>query len=218
MKSNIKELQEFIISLESYRLPDYKELPDIALYMEQVVSYVSQTINPIVKTSEKEMITPFMINNYVKAKMISAPIEKKYNKDHLGYLIVISLLKSTCSLKDLSSFIALDKMNKVEKQKLYNLTKLIKEEVIKAEAHKVKVKIDTLLKSKTKTSTSELDQALGALALKLYIESETSKLIADEIMKFVGNDVLTSKQLDSFNKVKKKEVKKINKDVKKNKY
>ena len=75
MPDDFKELIKYIKSLDGYKLPEYKDLPQIPLYMEQVVSYVNETLNNIYKNNEN-VITPFMVNNYVKAKMINAPKKK----------------------------------------------------------------------------------------------------------------------------------------------
>ena len=49
-----------------------------------------------VAESDKE-ITASMINNYVKGKVISAPVSKKYNREH------IALIEEVCSLKQVLS-------------------------------------------------------------------------------------------------------------------
>ena len=69
MEDNFANLKDYIKILESYKLPDYKELSTIPLYMEQVVSYIQGVLEPI--ENDKTIITPFMINNYVKAKILN---------------------------------------------------------------------------------------------------------------------------------------------------
>ena len=55
MPDDFKELIKYIKSLDGYKLPEYKDLPQIPLYMEQVVSYVNDTLNN--NTTSEEVIT-----------------------------------------------------------------------------------------------------------------------------------------------------------------
>lgn len=76
-------------------LPVWNELPDIDLYMDQVTSLVNRYLEN--KTKER-MLTPSMVNNYVKMKLMPAPVKKKYGREHLMYLIVICVLKQVMPL------------------------------------------------------------------------------------------------------------------------
>ena len=46
-----------------------------------------------------------MINNYVKQKIVEAPVQKKYNKNNLAYLFVICILKQVYSINDIDRLI-----------------------------------------------------------------------------------------------------------------
>lgn len=50
---------------ENFRLPRYKEIPDIGLYLEQTVSYINNVLS-IIDIS----ITSSMLSNYVKKGML----------------------------------------------------------------------------------------------------------------------------------------------------
>lgn len=95
MEDNFNELKEYIKKLEQFTLPEYNEISNIPLYMEQVIGYIQEVLTPLCKGEEdvSTLITPFMVNNYVKAKIVDAPINKKYNRNHIAYLLAISLLK-----------------------------------------------------------------------------------------------------------------------------
>ena len=49
-----------------------------------------------------------MINNYVKLKIIPAPVKKKYSKIHLAYLIIVCILKQTLSIATIQNIIPFD--------------------------------------------------------------------------------------------------------------
>lgn len=87
------------------RLPRYNELPDIELYMDQVISIIDSIIMVLFPASEEKIITPTMINNYVKQKIVSPPKKKKYSKTHLAYLIVVRILKQVFSIAEICELI-----------------------------------------------------------------------------------------------------------------
>lgn len=90
--------------VEIYQLPRWNELPEISLYLDQVLEYVNEILNPIfieVNTVEP-FLTAAMINNYVKHKHIPAPIKKRYTKDHIAFIISITILKQITNLTNVS--------------------------------------------------------------------------------------------------------------------
>ena len=65
MGKTLDNFEKTIKELEDFNLPEYKELPDIALYMEQVVGYIKECLEQF-SNKDDSIITPFMVNNYVK--------------------------------------------------------------------------------------------------------------------------------------------------------
>jgi len=95
----VRTYREFEESLGFYDLPTWNELPDIPLYMDQVITLVSKYLEIYRKTLGTETIlTPSMINNYVKLGTIPAPVKKKYTKVHIAYLLVVCTLKQTLDM------------------------------------------------------------------------------------------------------------------------
>ena len=92
---------EILKRLEGCRLPEWDELPDFGLYMDQLVTYVARTFPGI---SGRLDLTSSMINNYVKAGLIEKPTGKKYSREALAQLLMISLMKVSTPL---------DVMNKI---------------------------------------------------------------------------------------------------------
>lgn len=81
------------------KLPTWDQLPGIDLYMDQVITLVTEYISSLNLTSDDTTpVTQSMINNYVKFKTMPAPIKKKYSKTHLAYIIMICILKQTLSM------------------------------------------------------------------------------------------------------------------------
>ena len=93
--------------LLGYHCPRWKELPDVELYVDQVVSYVERHIGLLDIGGEGKLITASMINNYVKMKLIPPPEKRKYRPGHLARLIVICMLKRDFSISELRDMTAL---------------------------------------------------------------------------------------------------------------
>ena len=206
MGKMLDDFENYIKELEKFSIPEYSELPDIPLYMEQVVGYIKENLSNIFKETDS-VITPFMVNNYVKTKIIDSPTDKKYNKDHIGYLIAISMLKSVVSMRDLAVLIDLDRQQdpKDSKKSLYDFYKKMEDESFKNTIHKVKTRIDVFKKSSNQKKTKKSSQnvtdenernSMAYIALRLYIESEVNKLIADKIMSQLSNEILPKRVLN----------------------
>lgn len=89
-------------------LPRWDELPNLDLYMDQVLTFIESTFQSDLIIGEEKILTKTMINNYVKQGVLDAPVKKKYNKLHIASLIVICVLKQIFSISDISSLIQLE--------------------------------------------------------------------------------------------------------------
>ncbi|MCD8087718.1 MAG: DUF1836 domain-containing protein [Oscillospiraceae bacterium] len=78
-------------------LPRWDALPDLDLYMDQVLALVDHYLGDYPGFDEKGL-TASMVNNYVKLKVIPAPTRKRYTRTHLAYLIIICVLKPCLSI------------------------------------------------------------------------------------------------------------------------
>lgn len=86
------------------RLPRWDELPDIELYMDQVITLMGKYFGWLSPQNEP-VLTPSMINNYVKIKIIPAPVKKKYSRTHLFRLIIICVMKRVLPINDIAALI-----------------------------------------------------------------------------------------------------------------
>ena len=85
--------------------PKWADLPEIDLYLDQVLLYVNQ-INQDNHPSDKGL-TASMINNYVKHRHLDKPTKKKYSRKQVARLIVITCLKNVFSIQEISQTLAL---------------------------------------------------------------------------------------------------------------
>ena len=96
-------------SIKSLHIPRWDELPNIALYLDQVVTLINNCLSPILAQCDTKkddtVLTKTMINNYVKYNLIEAPEKKKYGKNQLAKLFVICILKQVYSMNEINSLI-----------------------------------------------------------------------------------------------------------------
>ncbi len=85
-------------------LPEWEMLPDIGLYMDQVITLMERTFSPALPKGE---ITKSMVNNYVKVELIPRPVGKKYDREHLALLMMIGVLKQALSMESIAGMLAL---------------------------------------------------------------------------------------------------------------
>ena len=91
--------------LKNLHLPRYQELPALELYMDQVISVIDGTLSPLFPQSGGPILTPTMINNYVKQKIVEPPVKKRYNREHLAYFLVVALLKPVFSISEIRALL-----------------------------------------------------------------------------------------------------------------
>ena len=85
-------------------LPRWDELPDISLYMDQVLSL----INPHFQDTygDSYLLTSTMVNNYVKLGVIPPPVKRRYGKESISRLFVIVTLKSIFNVQEIAELIS----------------------------------------------------------------------------------------------------------------
>ncbi len=84
-----------------FHMPRWAELPEIELYMDQVVSTLEKKLSVFADPGTQKIITSTMINNYVKQKVVKPPEKKRYGKLQLSYLFIVCLLKRIMSISDI---------------------------------------------------------------------------------------------------------------------
>lgn len=97
--SNYKEYQRWLELVSRVELPHWDDLPNFDLYMDQVVALMTEYTGPL----GLEAVTPAMINNYVKNKVIVAPAKKKYQVMQIADILLLTLLKQSFSIQEIRS-------------------------------------------------------------------------------------------------------------------
>ena len=97
------------------KLPLWDELPDIELYMDQVIFILTKYLD----YGGEKPITQSMINNYVNLGTIPPPVRKKYSRIHLAYLFIVFTLKQTLDMATIQRILPVG-TDASDTEKIYN--------------------------------------------------------------------------------------------------
>ncbi len=103
MTINTEDLINSIMeSFDRVKFIDSDEIPNIALYMDQVTTFMDEHLKDTARYKDKDKIlTKTMINNYAKNDLLPPPEKKKYSKEHILILILIYYFKNILSINDI---------------------------------------------------------------------------------------------------------------------
>lgn len=97
--------------LQAFTLPRFEQLPHVALYRDQIIEYLEHCLEPLSICVEQPIITPSMVNNYVKIGLVPAPVKKQYGRDQLARLIVICLFKQVLPIAAIQSLFKMQQLS-----------------------------------------------------------------------------------------------------------
>lgn len=162
--------------LEYYNLPSWEDMPDLELYMDQVVILVNKYLSIIAREGDSERaVTPAMINNYVKLKIIPAPINKKYSRIHIAYLIMVCTLKQTMNISSVRKMMPLE-ISADEAREMYERFVIIHKKVSTEYTGQLSVLAEPIY------NDTETDMAVQAFVLETAIQANLSKLITETVL------------------------------------
>ena len=98
----MEELQDLRRRMEQERPTRWEELPDIALYMDQLISYMPRQL---IRFDQSTPLTSAMVNNYIKDGLVPRAEGKRYGPEHLGYLTAVVALKQILSVRDIGALL-----------------------------------------------------------------------------------------------------------------
>lgn len=111
------ELLDLKSRMEQERPAAWENLPDIALYMDQLISYMPRQL---IHFDENEALTSAMVNNYIKDGLVPRADGKRYGPIHLGYLTAVSALKKVLSVRDIGILLSAGQSTGKPPQELYD--------------------------------------------------------------------------------------------------
>lgn len=188
------------------RLPRWSELPDIELYMDQVITYMNK-FTPVFTRDGENGLTPSMINNYVKLNIIPPPVKKKYSRVHLSRLIMICAMKPVLSIQLIGALIE------------YMLKSRSEEELLDFFAEQYEhtyIKITDILRSSVEEITdndTNISRILALTVMQAAAVSCGSKILAENALAEMQHlNVLIAPSSEAAREKKEKEAKKREKE------
>ncbi|MBR1622929.1 MAG: DUF1836 domain-containing protein [Pseudobutyrivibrio sp.] len=105
MDTSRKKLNDILHTLAEIDYVHPEDIPNIDLYMDQVLTFLDQELGTVREATEDKAMTKTMINNYTKNQILPSPEKKKYSRDHMLNLIFIYYLKNFLSMKDIKKIL-----------------------------------------------------------------------------------------------------------------
>lgn len=94
------EARELARRMSCAHIARIDEMPRIELYLDQVLALVSQSLSFMALPGE-ELLTGSMVNNYVKQRVVPAPIRRRYTRRHVATLIFVCTFKRVFSISQI---------------------------------------------------------------------------------------------------------------------
>ena len=110
------ELLDLKTRMEQERPTPWADLPDLALYMDQIISYMPRQL---IHFDDSDGLTSAMVNNYIKEGLVPRAEGKRYGPDHLGYLTAVCALKKVLPVRDVGVLIHAGQELRPDSQTLY---------------------------------------------------------------------------------------------------
>ena len=98
-------LDSILDSLSKMEYVKSSEIPNIDLYMDQVLTFMNSHLGDTKRFESDKVMTKTMINNYAKNHLLPAPEKKKYTKEHIMVLMFIYYFKNILSIGDIQSIL-----------------------------------------------------------------------------------------------------------------
>ncbi len=170
-------LYRYAEELEAFHLPRWESLPEIDLYMDQVMALMDKYLSVFGESGKDKIITPAMINNYVKLGIIPPPVKKKYSRSHLAHLITVCLLKPVLPIPAVKELLAHQTQNR-DISDVFDLFCSRQEEALREVAHHVKSTADSL-------EEGDITAELSRMSLNFASFANAYKVLGERMMDLI---------------------------------
>ena len=171
MKQNSKE--EIKNLIKDFSLPRYSDIPNVGLYLEQVVKYISEYLEPLGSFS----LTASMVSTYVKKDLIGNPVKKQYDREQIARLFFVAVAKNVLSMEDIRLLFEMQHET-YEPRRAYDYFCSEFENVLQF-VFGLKENLDTVGTDSNDTKTM-LRNTIIAVAYKVYLDKYLAALHSEE--------------------------------------
>ena len=156
---------------------EWDRLPDIGLYMDQVVTYIERELGTLKGAEGERIATPSMINNYAKAGIIPRTEGKKYSRQHMAILLSAFTLKRVLSAQDMASLMV-SPGSPVETKAFYESFRQSMDQA----AREMATTVESGMKAAGEGGIAPREACL-ALALRLAVEASIRSYAAEILLR-----------------------------------
>ena len=89
------------MDIQEFRMPRYREIPNVGLFLEQTVKYINTALAPLGNIE----LTPSMVSNYVKKHYVKGPVKKQYDAVSIAQLLFAAVAKSVISMDNIRTML-----------------------------------------------------------------------------------------------------------------
>ena len=172
-----KKLNRWESFLGSYRLPEWEELPKIDLYLDQVIALVNQYLGFFVyDPTEEKLLTPSMVNNYVKLRLIPPPIRKKYSRKHIALLLMVCTFKQSISMAAMMEMMPKDDEELIHQEYARYTASFLR--ISRYVVQQAKASAEPIYDKNSSTGTEVSDLVVGSAIAASFARLLAGKLIA----------------------------------------
>lgn len=157
-----------IKSFKDFNMPRWDDLPEIDLYMDQVISVTDKLLSSL-SVENAPILTPSMINNYVKNRILPPPVKKKYSREHLAKLIIICIMKPIMEISAIADIMTRNEALYGTAQMLDKFSSMF-EKNIASRARSSELAME---------STEKTEEMLCAIAIENAVKAGAEKVIAE---------------------------------------
>ena len=173
--------------LEEFNLPSWNEIPDIGLYMEQVIILLKEYLDYLPpELKDEQIITAATINNYVRTRIMPEPVKKRYYRQHIAYLVMICTMKQILPIAVISKIIPMN-ITEDEVKRIYDRYSEMHKKTIKYFLKQIRLVAGPILDHKEIIEESATDTA--DLITMCTIYAGFSKLMAEKLLLLDGKDL-----------------------------
>ncbi|WP_322905803.1 DUF1836 domain-containing protein [Paenibacillus campi] len=172
----LDQLKQWGETKVAYRFPRWEQLPVIGIYMDQLVAWLEQQFHQFPGETAGKLITPSMINNYVKQKIIPPTVKKRYSREHIAYLIIICNLKPVLPIATIQAMIT-TQLKTMTLNEIYN--HFCEEQ--EAASHYTMEMAKQEGRNLRNNAASSQEEMLAGFSLKMATLANAGKILAEKI-------------------------------------
>ena len=182
--------------LKNFHLPDWEDIPDFGLYMNQLIDLLRRYLDYLPpELKEEQFITAATINNYVRTKVMPEPVKKRYYREHIAYLLIILSLKQSLSLSMITNLIPMG-LGKEELRDTYTVFARRHGIAAKVFADQVKEMAGPILLHQGESSEIATERTEDLIAMSAVMGG-FARLLAEKLMLLEGKDLTNGGEIET---------------------